>query len=193
MRPMPSEQAPRPAPRRGFLDRLFGRDAAPEAGALYNAVVERGREPHWYLAGDVPDTIDGRFDAIASVLAVVLLRLEIDPAGARPNAMLAERFIEDMDGQLREFGVGDVVVGKKVGKLMGALGGRLGAYRTALDANDAAAFEEALVRNLYRGERPAAAALAHSAGALRRLHERLMETPLDALLAGRLPADRLSA
>lgn len=193
---MPSEQAPRPSPkpRTGFLDRLLGRAAAvPEGSALYNAVVARGREPHWYLAGGVPDTVEGRFDTIASVLAVVLLRLEIDPEAAQANAWLAERFIADMDEQMREMGLGDVVVGKQVGKLMGLLGGRLGAYRDGLASADPAAFEEALVRNLYRGERPAAVALTHSARALRRLHERLMEVPLDALLAGRMPADPLGA
>lgn len=193
---MPSEQAPRPLPkpRAGFLDRLLGRASAePEGSALYNAVVARGREPHWYLAGGVPDTIDGRFDTIASVLAIVLLRLEIDPAGGHPHAWMVERFVADMDEQMRELGIGDVVVGKQVGKLMGLLGGRLGAYRDSLASADPAAFDDALVRNLYRGERPAAVALAHSAGALRRLHERLMEVPLDALLAGQLPADRLSA
>lgn len=183
-----SEQASRPR----FLDRLLGRAAAPPQGtALYNAVVARGRAPHWYLDGGVPDTLEGRFDMIASVLAIVLLRLEVDPDGAHPNAWVAERFIEDMDGQLRESGVGDLVVGKKVGKLLGVLGGRLGAYRDSLVQDDAMtgdAFEDALVRNLYRGERPLPAQLAHVAGELRRLRLRLAETPLDALLAGRLPA-----
>lgn len=183
-----SEQAPRAAApsRPRLLDRLFGRAAAPEGTALYNAVVARGREPHWYLAGEVPDTVEGRFDIIASVLAMVLLRLEVDPDGARPNAWLAERFIDDMDGQLRESGVGDLVVGKKVGKLMSVLGGRLGAYRDGLAGTGD--FEEALVRNVYRGARPASAALAHTADALRRLQLALAQTPLDALLAGRIPA-----
>ncbi|WP_204310223.1 ubiquinol-cytochrome C chaperone family protein, partial [Enterobacter cloacae] len=71
---------------------------------------------------------------------------------------LTEVFIDDMDGQLRQIGIGDIVVGKHVGKMMGMLGGRLGAYREALAAGG---FDEALVRNLYRGEAPAPAALAH--------------------------------
>ena len=53
-----------------------------------------------------------------------------------PDTLLAELFVEDMDGQLREFGVNDVVVGKRIGKLMSVLGGRLGAYRSALNAGD---------------------------------------------------------
>jgi cytochrome b pre-mRNA-processing protein 3 len=175
----------RPASPMRLLARLFARDAAPaEASALYAAVVTAGRAPHWYVEGRVPDTLEGRFSAIATVLSMVLLRLEREPAGAAPGAWLTERFVEDMDGQLREIGIGDMIVGKKIGMMMGMLGGRLGAYRTALAEGG---FTEALIRNLHGGENPGPEALAHSEGALRALDARLAETPLDALLAGRLP------
>lgn len=152
--------------------------------ALYEAVVARGREPHWYLAGAVPDTKEGRFDMIATVLATVLLRLEDAPEGAAPAARLAERFVDDMDGQLREEGVGDIVVGKHVGRMMALLGGRLGAYRDGFAAGD---IGPALVRNLYRGAAPEPAALAHVADALQSLRERLRAVPIDALADGTLP------
>lgn len=166
--------------------RLAGRKAKNAAAALYAAVVASGREPNWYVAGAVPDTVDGRFDMIASVLAIVMLRLEAEPtqAAGEASARLVECFVEDMDGQLRQFGVGDVVVGKRMGKMMGMVGGRLGAYRDGLAGE--ASFEEALQRNLYRGEDPGAAALAHSANRLRKLHEGLARVELDALMAGRL-------
>jgi cytochrome b pre-mRNA-processing protein 3 len=167
-----------------LLERLWRRNADLPAVALYKAVVERGRAPHWYLEGAVPDTIDGRFDMIAAVLTMVLLRIEADPEGAAPGAALAERFVDDMDGQLREIGIGDVVVGKHVSKMMGMLGGRLGAYRTGLAAGD---LGPALVRNLYRGHAPDDAALAHVSTGLAALRTSLDGTPLDALLAGRLP------
>ncbi|WP_438827089.1 ubiquinol-cytochrome C chaperone family protein, partial [Sphingomonas bacterium] len=141
-----------------------------EALPLYQAVVARGREPHWYLAGAVPDTLDGRFDMIAAVLTVVLLRLETDPAGAATAAWVTERFVDDMDGQLREIGIGDIIVGKHMGRMMAMLGGRLGAYRDGLAAGDLA---PALVRNLYRGEPPAADAVAHVAAALTALSRSL--------------------
>lgn len=167
----------------GWLDRLRGRGQE-EALALYQAVVARGREPHWYLDGGVPDTKDGRFDMIAAVLAAVLLRLETEPAGAAPAARLAERFVDDMDGQLREEGVGDVVVGKHVGRMMAMLGGRLGAYRDGWAAGDLA---PALERNLYRGQPPGPAAVAHVADRLGMLRERLRAAPLTALVEGALP------
>jgi len=166
----------------GFIARLMGRRDE-TALPLYTAIVARAREPHWYEAG-VPDTVDGRFDMIATVLAFVLLRLEDDPAAAEASARLTERFVDDMDGQLREIGIGDIVVGKHIGKMMGMLGGRLGAYRTALAEGGLGA---ALVRNLWRGETPEPAALAHVEAALLALRDALAAQPTGPLLEGTLP------
>ena len=166
-----------------MLQRLFGRQDRGAAAPLYAAVVARARQPHWYEAGGVADTIDGRFDMIAAVLAFVLLRLEAESAGAPTSAQVTECFIHDMDGQLREIGIGDVVVGKHVGKMMGMLGGRLGAYRAGLAAGSLA---PALVRNLYRGQSPDPAALAHVESALLTLRDSLAALPLEAVVVGAL-------
>jgi len=166
-----------------WIAKLFGsRDE--EALPLYNKIILRARQPHWYEAGAVPDTIDGRFDMVATVLSFVLLRLEGDPVAAGPSAKLTERFVDDMDGQLREIGIGDIVVGKHIGKMMSMLGGRLGAFR---DAATPADLDAALVRNLYRGAAPDAAALAHARESLLALRESLAATPTGVLLAGELP------
>jgi cytochrome b pre-mRNA-processing protein 3 len=85
---------------------------------------------------------------ITAVLSLVLLRLERDGGCAAESALLTELFVEDMDGQLRESGVGDVVVGKQVGKLVSVLGGRLGALREARESRDRAQLEAALSRNV---------------------------------------------
>jgi cytochrome b pre-mRNA-processing protein 3 len=167
-----------------LLKRLFGRPARGAAPPLYQAVIARGREPHWYCEGQVPDTIDGRFDTIAAVLSLVLLRLEGESAATAFSAALAECFIEDMDGQLREIGIGDIVVGKHMGRMMGMLGGRLGAFRTALAEGG---LREALVRNLYRGAAPAEPALAHAEAELLVLRDRLAAFPVERFLAGELP------
>ena len=120
-----------------------------------------------------PTRVDGRFDMIAAVLAMVMLRLEGDPAGVPGATHLAEAFVDDMDPQLREIGIGDLLVGKHIGRMMGMLGGRLGAYRDGLAAGD---LKPALVRNLYRGEAPgdarAGACRARIAGAARGVGER---------------------
>lgn len=165
---------------------LFGRFRAKrdETAALYAAVVARARQPHWFLDGAVADTVDGRFDMIAAVLAMVMLRLESDPAGVPAATHLSEAFVDDMDPQLREIGIGDLLVGKHVGRMMGMLGGRLGAYRDGLAAGD---IKPALVRNLYRGEAPAPEALAHVERALLAFRADLDGIALDRLIAGELP------
>ncbi len=138
----------------GLLSRLFGdrRDRG-DLVPLYSAVVAEARRPEWYSRGLVPDTMDGRFDMVALVLSLVLLRLEREgESSALPSVLLTEVFIDDMDGTMREVGFGDLVVGKRVGGIMGMLGGRLGAYRDG-DRQDA------VIRNVYRDAPPDDAAV----------------------------------
>ncbi len=165
-----------------FLQRLLGRfDPREGLAPLYRAIVDEGRRPHWYLDGAVPDTIDGRFDMIVAILAQVLIRLEQQGA-AQDSAWLTEVVVDDMDGQVRQEGMGDVVVGKHVGRMMSALGGRISAYRAALTGG--ADLGEALRRNLYRGAAVPEQAVAHVEGALRERWVRLGCLSRDALLAG---------
>lgn len=168
-----------------FIQRLFGKTDDPRAAyrPLYDAIVARGREPIWYLDG-APDTIDGRFDVITAVLAQVLIRLEADPAAKQPSVYLAELFVDDMDGQLRQAGIGDIVVGKHIGKMMAALGGRLTVYREA--GSDVAKLREALVRNVWRTEDPGAGADAVTAR-MAGFVAALAATPVEAILGGEIP------
>ena len=165
-----------------LLDRFrrLDRDAA---APLYSAVVARARAPHWYLEGGVPDTLDGRFDMVAAVLCMVLLRIETEEDGATLSTEVTERFVDDMDAQIRQIGFGDMIVGKHVGRMMGMLGGRLGAYREGVAAGD---LSEPLVRNLWRGEAPPAEALAHVGAALLAFRRALDGVSLGELRAGRL-------
>lgn len=165
-----------------ILDRIFGEARRePDLAPLYQAVVARGRDPFWYREGRVPDTIDGRFDMIAAMLALVLLRLEREgEAGRGPSALLTERFVADMDATLRQIGIGDYVVGKHVGRMISALGGRLGAFRDG-------GFTEAVRRNIFHEAPPAEAAVTLVAERLERFAAALEATSLDALLEGRLP------
>lgn len=168
-----------------LFSNLFRRHDPRETMApLYAAVVAEGRQPHWYLNGAVPDTLDGRFDMIAAILSFVLLRLEREPDRKQESVWLTEAFVSDMDGQLRQIGIGDVVVGKHIGRMMSALGGRLTAYRAACAGE--MTLQEALTRNLYRGESPASAAVDHVAGTLADLRSALDTMPTDAILSGKL-------
>jgi cytochrome b pre-mRNA-processing protein 3 len=145
-----------------LLKRLFG-SAGPDPKIrlvpLYNQIVARAREPHWYVEGQVPDSIDGRFDMVAAIFSLVLLRLEEDAGHAQDMAHLTEILVDDMDGQLREVGIGDMIVGKHIGKIMSAVGGRIGAFRDGLA--DPAKLDEVILRNIYRAESADPAALAH--------------------------------
>jgi len=154
--------------------------------ALYHAVVACARRPKWYRDGGVADVIDGRFDMLALVMSLVLMRLDGEGESMRQPAVdLAERFIDDMDGELRQIGIGDFVVGKHIGRMMGALGGRLGAYRAGLEGQEP--LEQVLVRNLYRGNPPATGALSFMVDEVKALHRQVMSVPLDQLVEGRLP------
>lgn len=167
-----------------LLRSLFGRaDPRSALGTLYDSIVAEARSPHWYRDGGAPDTLDGRFDMMATVLSFVLLRLETLDA-AEDGARLTEIFVDDMDGQLRQIGIGDLIVGKHIGRMMGALGGRLGAYRAALAGETP--LEEALERNLYRGAVPGPEAVGHVAAGLRALAARLDGQELADLRAGRM-------
>ena len=153
--------------------------------ALWNAVVAAARAPHWYAEGTVPDTLDGRFDMISLVLALVLHRIDEDPAQGIAGVQLTELFVNDMDGQMRQIGFGDMVVGKQIGRMVGALGGRLGAYRAADGSEE---LKAALVRNLWRGKDAPDAGLAHVLGEIAKLRAGLAAMPVETLVvADQLP------
>ena len=169
-----------------LFDRFFRReDPKICMNPLYHAIVARGRAIHWYVEGAVPDTLDGRFDMVAAILSLVLIRLE-EVEKRHESVWLTELFVDDMEGQLRQIGIGDVVVGKHIGRMMSALGGRLSAYRKAL-CNDGD-LAEALARNLYRGEPVDPKALGDVESRLRAFFDALEQTPVEQLMEGHLPS-----
>jgi cytochrome b pre-mRNA-processing protein 3 len=172
-----------------LLSRLFAKrqDDLAYVRPLWHRLVEIAREKVWYLDYGIADTVPGRFDAITLVLALVLLRMEREEALIEPSVRLTEIFVDDMDGQLRESGVGDLVVGKHIGRLMGTLGGRLGALREAFTPSDAkardAALAEVIARNVTLVDGGDAKRMAQAACALA---ETLAATSAEDLMAGRI-------
>lgn len=167
-----------------LLQRIFrSAPALPPRLALWHAVVTEARDKRWYRDFAVADTVEGRFDMITLALAVVLLRIEREGDNASSVA-ITELFIEDMDSQLRQSGVGDLMVGKHVGKLMATLGGRLGALREALPLGGAA-LTEAVARNVTLVVGSDAAPLAEE---LLRFQAAVERVPFAALLEGSLTA-----
>ncbi|MDQ2803931.1 MAG: ubiquinol-cytochrome C chaperone [Pseudomonadota bacterium] len=153
--------------------------------ALYAAAVSAARDPFLYVGLGVPDTLDGRFDLVGLFVVLLIERLRRAPL---PGSDLAQAVFDamfnDMDMTLREMGVGDLSVGKKVKVMWEALHGRAAAYAAAIDREDDPALAAALERNVWRGVTPPAG----SAAALARLvfAERayLADQSLEALAAG---------
>ena len=162
------------------------RHSREEIRPLWRRVVEIAREKPWYADCGVADTVPGRFDAVTMVLALVMLRMERDKNDddtlIEPSARLIELFVDDMDGQLRQSGIGDLVVGKHIGKLMSVLGGRIGALRDALRQDDAA-LVTALERNVTLTEHADKARLAAE---VRRLHGQIDALSNEDMLAARI-------
>jgi cytochrome b pre-mRNA-processing protein 3 len=153
---------------------------------LYGAAVRAARQPYFYTALGVPDTLDGRFDMVGVHAFLLIRRLRtLPPPGEALAQAVFDAMFNDMDINLREMGVGDLSVGRKVRAMWEAFHGRSNAYQAALAAGDLAALEAALARNLW----PAETAPVHAA-ALARLvaaQDAFMATQsLDDLAAGRV-------
>jgi cytochrome b pre-mRNA-processing protein 3 len=139
--------------------------------ALYGVAVLAARDPYLYRTVGVPDTLDGRFDLVGLHACLLIHRLRFlpDPGPALAQAVFDAMF-SDMDINLREMGVGDLSVGKRVRAMWEAFHGRAAAYEAALAESDAPGLTAALQRNVWRGVEPpngAAATLARIALAQR--------------------------
>jgi cytochrome b pre-mRNA-processing protein 3 len=143
------------------LTKLFERKPEP-AQVLYNSVVAAARQPKFYTDLGVADTLDGRFDMIALHMFLVLDRLRNEETESGRQA-LVDIFFQDMDRSLREMGVGDLSVGKKVRKMAEVFYGRVDAYRKSIEAGEEA-LAAAFARNIYAdaGPEPAAGLAAYA-------------------------------
>lgn len=132
------------------LTKLLKRPDTETAFAVYGSVVAQAREPAFYLDVPVPDTVDGRFEMI--ILHVFLLIDRLRGQGDKAAELCQQLFdtlFDDMDRSLREMGVGDLSVGKKINTMAEAFYGRAGAYQDALDNEDREELVGALTRNIF--------------------------------------------
>ncbi len=168
----------------GFLFRTL--TAAPaEGAALFDRLTAEARRLDWYVAGGVPDTLDGRFAVLSTLTALALVRLE--EGGTEGNAAsvtLTERFIEVMESEHRELGLGDPTLGKTVRKLVGMLARRTELWRAAV-AGDGA-WDEAVRDSLYK-EAPDQAAVLASGEALSSFWKRLQDGSVGEVARGAIP------
>lgn len=138
---------------------LFRKSPPGDAYALYRAIVAEARRPDYFTTLGVPDTVEGRFEMIVLVATLVFERAaaaDADTAAVAQGTL--DLFFTDMDRAMREMGVGDMSVPKKMKKVGEAYAGRSRAYRAALAEAGPAALEDALARNVYAGAAPDGAA-----------------------------------
>jgi cytochrome b pre-mRNA-processing protein 3 len=170
-----------------FLKRLF---QAPrfqaEGRALYRQITAQARLPVFYTSYGVPDTIDGRFEMLC--LHAYALFHSLKGRGAEADALAQASYdamFADLDGSLREMGVADLGVGKRIKTMTEALNGRIQAFDLAFAA-DGLALDEAIRRNVYGTVTPAEEQVQAMADYLRRIRVELAAMSLTDLCAGRL-------
>jgi cytochrome b pre-mRNA-processing protein 3 len=160
------------------------------ATKLYGSVVTQARDPVFYALHRVPDTPEGRFEMLLVHLCLVLERLKSErEVGAALSRSLVETFVTDMDDSMREMGVGDLSVPRKVKKAAAALYDRAHEFRAAMAEGGSPKLVEAVAHNVYgsavtaEGSRDGAAAIA---GYMRKAAAALAAQETADVLAGRI-------
>lgn len=116
----------------------------------YAALTGVAREPVFYLDLDVPDTVMGRFELLSLVMILFFRRTRsADTSGQELAQEIVDNFFQDIDHSIRELGIGDQGVPKRMKKLAGMFYGRLESYAAALDQNNVGELAQALRRNIY--------------------------------------------
>ena len=126
----------------------------------YRSIVAQSRQPRFYADWGVPDTVTGRFDVISLHLALYLRRLKTEPAARDFAQALVELFFQDMDRSVRELGVTDLGVPKKIKAMGNVFYGLVNVLDPALESRLPAEVEAVLLRNVYGEPDPGAPLLA---------------------------------
>ena len=170
------------------LGSIFRTDPTREAaGNLYRTLVVQSRTPEFYTSGGVPDSLDGRFDLVALHVALVIARLKrAEPALNDLAQALFDEMVANLDVGLREAGVGDMGVGRRMKKLVSAFYGRAQAYDQALDQAENGALVEALKRNVFRAGAPEGDAIARMVRYVRSQFDHLHTQRGEVICLGRI-------
>jgi cytochrome b pre-mRNA-processing protein 3 len=174
-----------------MLKRFFGGPdvANPRSDSVYAGIVALARRPWLYSRAGVPDTVSGRFDMIVLHLALVVERLrDGGPAAQVFSQALLETMFADMDRNLREMGVGDLSIAKRMRTMASVYYGRAIAYREAFASTDPpATVARVLERNLFPAGTPSTADVALLARHALALKAALAAIPVEELFNGTLP------
>ena len=166
-----------------MLQRLFRpRSARATGAALFQAVTRQARQPVFYAELGVPDTVEGRFELYSLHVVLLVCRLKGEgPQASEVSQAVFDAYLRSLDDALREMGVGDLSVGKKMRKLGEAFYGRAKAYDAALGAPSDEL--SALIGRTLFADAPAGEVAAMT-DYVRRAFAALAEQSLESLLAG---------
>lgn len=151
-----------------------------DAARLLAVVTQISRQPAFFGEGRVSDTLEGRLEVMTLHAALAMIRIGRDRAAAPLSQAFADALFKQFDDGLREAGVGDTAVPKRMHKIAGQFYGRLDAYAGALEMGDPGALEAAIARNVFQQpQAPFAQVLARHAVATA---EQQGAAPVEALL-----------
>jgi cytochrome b pre-mRNA-processing protein 3 len=170
-----------------FLKRLFQTPRFQAEGrALYRQIAERARRPIFYTAYGVPDTIDGRFEMLCLHGYAVFHGLKGKGADAEAlSQAIYDAMFADLDGSLRELGVADLGVGRRIKTMTEALNGRIQAYDRGFAVGDAE-LEQAIRRNVYGTATPSSDQVRWMAGYLASIRAVFVQASFEDLCTARV-------
>ena len=155
---------------------------------LYGAIVAQSRDAEFYTSYQVPDTIEGRFEMILIHAFLLFHRLKDEDEGRRQlGQRVFDAFCTDMDANLREMGVGDLSVPKRMKRVAEAFYGRAGSYDAALSAPDEDELNEAVLRNVFGSDTARAVEARGLATYIRSAASSLKAVRFETFAAGELP------
>jgi cytochrome b pre-mRNA-processing protein 3 len=158
---------------------------AEAATEIYGSVVAQVRRPEFYTLGEVPDTLEGRFELLVMHLWLAIDQLRVTHGSRHPlPKKLTAKFVEDIDDQYREFGISDQKVPRKVKKAAAGLFDRTMEYRALVTDANWPGLQSAIAANIHRSETPAVAEYLMNYVQAARAH--LADIPASELDAGRI-------
>jgi cytochrome b pre-mRNA-processing protein 3 len=159
---------------------------ADAAHRLFDAIVAQSRRPEFYERLGVPDTLDGRFDLMVLHVFLLIDRLRGEASAGDLSQAVVDRMFTILDLNLREMGVQDVGIGKRIKVMAEGFNGRITAYRTALADDDGGSLREALHRNVFGATDLAGEQLASLEAYVRTAVAALQSLPAQRLVDGEL-------
>lgn len=172
----------------GFL--FKGKRLNDSGQGLFLSIIEQSRLPFFYADMGVADSIDGRFDVMVLHMAILLDKLDMHsdevPEAMKLRRIVQEIMFDNLDLTLREIGVGDLGVGKKIKVMAEAFYGRVKAYQALFLSENLEEMSEAIKRNVYRGNETDKNILSHLSAYIFKMQHDVSKQPIVDIMEGKI-------